>query len=414
MDGIKWNPGCPPAEQTASEALAYVAEGEERDAKTAAVIAELEDKGLKLEAQLSSAQDRIANLQRDLDALLASTSWRATAPLRFIHLRFPGLHRLLRRSLTLAWWTMTSRLPLRLRERKRRAIIVEPDVAQRLVAGSDEARSVVEYPSAGPIRSWAREPQASRSEGGTAEIFGRKLRAEGPYILDVGLHIGDDTDFYLKKGFEVVAVEANPQLAAQCEQRFSSAIAEGRLVIVNGAITSRGENFPFFINPRLTEWSSADRSLAARDGGAVEEISVPGIDLGDVIKNFGQPYYVKIDIEGADRIALSQIPKEYLPKYFSMESNSISPLVDLHDMGYNRFKVVNQANYYAFKPPFPALEGEYVEHTFSIHSSGLFGEETAGHWVDYETAALTFLTLRRLDKENPLLVIEWIDFHATR
>ena len=30
-------------------------------------------------------------------------------------------------------------------------------------------------------------------------------------IFDVGLHRGEDTEFYLKKGFRVVAFEANPR-----------------------------------------------------------------------------------------------------------------------------------------------------------------------------------------------------------
>ena len=32
-------------------------------------------------------------------------------------------------------------------------------------------------------------------------------------IFDIGMHCGEDTDFYLKKGFTVVGVEANPELA---------------------------------------------------------------------------------------------------------------------------------------------------------------------------------------------------------
>jgi hypothetical protein len=31
-------------------------------------------------------------------------------------------------------------------------------------------------------------------------------------IFDMGLHKGEDTDFYLRKGFDVVAFEANPFL----------------------------------------------------------------------------------------------------------------------------------------------------------------------------------------------------------
>ena len=32
-------------------------------------------------------------------------------------------------------------------------------------------------------------------------------------IFDIGMHIGQDTEFYLKKGFRVVAIEADPTLA---------------------------------------------------------------------------------------------------------------------------------------------------------------------------------------------------------
>ena len=31
-------------------------------------------------------------------------------------------------------------------------------------------------------------------------------------IYDVGLHLGEDTEYYLKKGFRVIAFEANPEL----------------------------------------------------------------------------------------------------------------------------------------------------------------------------------------------------------
>ena len=42
-------------------------------------------------------------------------------------------------------------------------------------------------------------------------------------IYDVGLHIGQDTAFYLEKGFRVVAIEANPVLAHQVAVRFAHA-----------------------------------------------------------------------------------------------------------------------------------------------------------------------------------------------
>ena len=55
-------------------------------------------------------------------------------------------------------------------------------------------------------------------------------------IYDFGMHKGEDTEYYLKKGFEVVSFEANPELAAHCRERFAEEIAAGRLTIVEGAV----------------------------------------------------------------------------------------------------------------------------------------------------------------------------------
>jgi hypothetical protein len=57
-------------------------------------------------------------------------------------------------------------------------------------------------------------------------------------IMDVGMHDGTDTAFYLAKGFKVVAVEANPDLVAAGRARFAREIDEGRLTIVGAAITN--------------------------------------------------------------------------------------------------------------------------------------------------------------------------------
>jgi hypothetical protein len=55
-------------------------------------------------------------------------------------------------------------------------------------------------------------------------------------IFDIGLHRGEDTDFYLRKGFRVVAIEANPDLVSACQTRLGTALQSGRLHIIEGAI----------------------------------------------------------------------------------------------------------------------------------------------------------------------------------
>ena len=48
-------------------------------------------------------------------------------------------------------------------------------------------------------------------------------------IIDIGTNNGDDTAYYLEKGFNVVAVEANPSLCATLASRFAAEIRDGRL-----------------------------------------------------------------------------------------------------------------------------------------------------------------------------------------
>jgi spermidine synthase len=40
-------------------------------------------------------------------------------------------------------------------------------------------------------------------------------------IYDIGMHDGSDSEFYLRKGYRVVAVEANPKLVEACRERLA-------------------------------------------------------------------------------------------------------------------------------------------------------------------------------------------------
>lgn len=137
------------------------------------------------------------------------------------------------------------------------------------------------------------------------------------------------------------------------------------------------------------------------------------MSLDQILGRFGEPYYVKIDIEQADRIALRQLglsPRR--PRYVSVEGHEVAFLTYLRDMGYTHFKLVNQDAFWSWSLPNPALEGVYVDHEFTMHSSGPFGEEAAGRWVDYEEAALIYLQLKIAERDNPGLLHHWFDFHA--
>jgi len=101
------------ARQAQSAALRRIAELEGR-----AHAAELGSDPF-LQAHAASAEARAADAEARLAAVLASTSWRLTSPLRALLGKKPGIGRLARRTAKFAWWTVTLQLPQRLRSRRR-------------------------------------------------------------------------------------------------------------------------------------------------------------------------------------------------------------------------------------------------------------------------------------------------------
>ena len=81
-------------------------------------------------------------------------------------------------------------------------------------------------------------------------------------VADIGMHDGEDTNFYLKKGYRVVGVEANPELVAANRKRFSHEIEQDRLTIIHAAIGTSAEPVKLFVNPRKTDRRSRRQRTA--------------------------------------------------------------------------------------------------------------------------------------------------------
>ena len=219
-------------------------------------------------------------------------------------------------------------------------------------------------------------------------------------IYDVGMHQGEDAEFYLKKGFAVVGIEANPQLCATCAQKFSTEIATGRLQIINRAISSSGGRIDFFFNEQKSVWGTASPEWARRNevrGTRSYPAKVEATTIRDVILQCGMPYYMKIDIEGSDALCLEGLlTMKERPKYVSIESSATSirdtfaQLTLLERLGYTRFKIIPQHTIHEQRCPAPAREGIFVDHRFERGSSGLFGDETPGEWRSLESVKWSY------------------------
>jgi FkbM family methyltransferase len=251
-------------------------------------------------------------------------------------------------------------------------------------------------------------------------------------IFDLGMHDGSDTGFYLRKGFRVVAVEARPDCCAAARQKFGEAIADGRLVIVERALWhSGGDRIAFYLR---SDWSSAFREAAERDGVPSTAIEVPTVTLAELFAEFGVPHYLKCDIEGAEHCLLADLcASAQRPAFVSMEDPNGAAAQRLAGIGYDRFQMVNQGHLRLFKPPRPAREGRYADVNFTGAHSGLFGRELEPRrWVSFArleeqmrlwqdlrggqvNPALAFAYRRwgKLTRRGWLIPSGWADVHAT-
>jgi FkbM family methyltransferase len=216
-----------------------------------------------------------------------------------------------------------------------------------------------------------------------------RMEVDSNLVFDIGFHVGEDTEYYLKRGFNVVAVEANPSLhAAGCE-RFAAEVATGQLVLLNKAIGRQGGEITFHIS-ELSFFSTADEAFAERSrelGHPTHPITVEAVTIADLINAYGVPYYLKVDIEGFDMVAIEGLLEtEGRPAYLSLESDKVSirglrrEYEVLTRLGYDRFKRVNQ---WRVERQRPAALSDWQFHE---GCSGNFGEDAPGQWRNAESS----------------------------
>jgi FkbM family methyltransferase len=220
-------------------------------------------------------------------------------------------------------------------------------------------------------------------------------------IVDVGMHRGDDTAFYLAKGFAVLAVEANPELAERGRKRFAREIEQGRLEIRQVAVAEHGGAVSFFSGDQ-DGWGSLSKERAGTSLNVdVHQYEVDACTFQELMDGL-TPYYVKVDIEGADLLCVRGVASVPVPpKYFSFECDltaieeTIQGIRGLAAAGYERFMLVNQALNPTVRCPNPPLEGDYVDATFTHDMSGPFGEEAPGEWSDVDEVIERFVRVAR-------------------
>jgi FkbM family methyltransferase len=191
--------------------------------------------------------------------------------------------------------------------------------------------------------------------------------------FDVGANTGQDTAAFLARGLRVVAVEANPKLCAEMRKRFADEISDGRLVIVDKAISGR-KTVILHLNSADSAWGGTSASYAARGqalAGKIERAEVETTTLTEIIRAHGSPRYLKIDIEGEDILCLLGVFHTDPPPFISIErpasiGEQRLAFDLLRRLGYTRFQIVDQTK---------GREPRHLTSAFRRGDSGSFGDE---------------------------------------
>lgn len=241
-------------------------------------------------------------------------------------------------------------------------------------------------------------------------------------IFDLGFHNGDDSDFYLKKGFNVIALEANPELVNEGIKRFKNYIDKHNLILINKAISDKDGKQNFYINPNKNDWSSCDRKLAESDGSRSKVVPIETITLSVLFQGFGTPLYIKVDVEGCDLIVAKQLSSlENKPKYVSFEISKrdyAGIFSWLYVSGYRKFQLINQLNNPIRKKEKQQTsgEGKNIDYKFTQFSSGFFGKDLPKNkWISFNEALTRYIKYKELKIiDNQELALGWLDLHASQ
>ena len=262
-------------------------------------------------------------------------------------------------------------------------------------------------------------------------------------IYDIGLHIGTDTAHYLRGGARVVAVDANPTMCEAAERKFSDYVRTGQLTVINRGLAEHSGQLEFWVCDDKTEWSSFNRSIASRDGARHHAVSVDCLPILDIVAEFGVPDYMKIDIEGNDRICIGGLTPVTAPRYISIEMDDERGDEDIRrlaELGYTNFKVICQNDGWRQATVrnlwfYQKLEAD----DFAIvairllrksakrlngvglrHSSGPWGERTQGSWHSLEHALAVWRSMHEInqglfqDGRFHRSSAWWFDVHASK
>jgi FkbM family methyltransferase len=142
-----------------------------------------------------------------------------------------------------------------------------------------------------------------RDHGRKMDAMYSRFLKTGDLAFDVGSHVGDRTGSFLRLGAKVIAVEPQPALGNVLKLFYGR---NPKFELVRAAVGSREGEIELKLNTRNpTVATASDDFIKSADAAPGwegqrwdDKIKVPMTTLDALIRRYGKPAFVKIDVEG--------------------------------------------------------------------------------------------------------------------
>jgi hypothetical protein len=169
-------------------------------------------------------------------------------------------------------------------------------------------------------------PGSARHDNPPARWRGAPAR----WLFEVGGAEPAATARYLKEGYRVLCIEADPRRAARLAQRFGG----GACTVLNVAVATAEGSVPFLVRP--------PGGTGHVDGsGRTHEICVRARTLASIFGQFGVPYLLKVNSRQATRHVILALSRANAPKFvtFQAAESCLECLLHLHHVGFQYFNM---------------------------------------------------------------------------
>tara|TARA_Y100000310_G_scaffold330647_1_gene402656 strand:+ start:966 stop:1574 length:609 start_codon:yes stop_codon:yes gene_type:complete len=168
-------------------------------------------------------------------------------------------------------------------------------------------------------------------------------------VFDLGANIGRDTKILSELGAKVVAVEPVPNLAKHLKKKFEG---DRRVIIIAKGVAAKksimklnlcenSEQHSTFVEVRKTPLIFSDKFTNALD--------VETTPLEEIIKQYGIPNLIKIDVEGFEYEVLKTLkthPKHIIFEVtFSILEIAKKCIDKLESLGYKKFNFLKEVSH---------------------------------------------------------------------